>query len=258
MKRRQLMRYAQAGLITSLGAGIAARWSTPSSAQGAGSVNIRWLGHTCFMVTGSGQRVLVNPYQRIGCTAKYGSSQIATDLVLISSRLLDEGVVEGLPGQPKLLFKPGAYQTNGLTLQGIRTLHDRVQGYRFGVNVAWKWVQGGINLLHLGGIASPIQEDQRILMGRPDVLMIPVGGSDKAYTPEEARAAIATLGPKLVIPTHYLTAAADPNACDLQPLENFLAVMQGTPVRRVGSSTLFVSRANLPSAGPVIEIPRYG
>ena len=199
MQRRQFMRYAQAGLIASLGAGLAAHWSV-SPAQAVGAVNIRWLGHTCFMFTGSGQRVLVNPYKRLGCTRRYGSSQIPTDLVLVSSRLLDEGVVEGLPGRPKLLLKPGAYQTNGLRFQGIRTLHDRLEGYRFGTNVAWKWTQGGIDLLHLGGIASPIQEEQRILMGRPDVLMIPVGGSAKAYTPEEAKVAIATLNPKFVIP----------------------------------------------------------
>ena len=256
MQRRQFMRYAQAGLITSLGTGLASHWlSRP--AQAVGSVSIRWLGHTCFLFTGSGVRVLVNPYKRLGCTANYPSAQIPADLVLISSRLLDEGVVEGLPGRPKLLFKPGAYTTNGLNIQGIRTLHDRIQGYQFGFNVAWKWNQGGMNLVHLGGIASPIQEEQRILMGRPDVLLIPVGGSSKAYTPEEAKAAITTLNPKLVIPTHYLTAAADPSACDLQPLEDFLAVMEGTPVRRLGSSTISVSSSTLPPSGPVIEVLNY-
>ena len=173
---------------------------------------------------------------------------------MISSRLLDEGVVEGLPGQPKLLFEAGRYQTNGLKIQGIRTLHDRNNGYRFGINTAWKWTQGGVKILHLGGIASPISVDQKIAMGRPDVLLIPVGGSAKAYAPEEAKAAIQVLEPKLVIPTHYLTSAADPKSCTLQPLEDFLALMQGTTVRRIGGTSLSVSPGSLPSSGPVIEV----
>lgn len=253
MQRRQFIRYVQAGLIAGLGTGMATQWRASRATAGS-SLGIRWLGHTCFLFTGSGVRTLVNPFRPLGCTAKYSPPQVDANVVMISSRLLDEGVVEGLPGQPKLLFEPGQYQANGLKLRGIRTLHDRFDGYRFGVNVAWKWTQGGVNILHLGGIASPITVDQQILMGQPDVLLIPVGGSAKAYTPEEAKNAIAVLEPKIVIPTHYLTAAADPEACDLQPLEDFLSVMQGATVRQVGGRSLTVSSANLPSIGPVINV----
>ncbi|WP_299408852.1 MBL fold metallo-hydrolase [Acaryochloris sp. IP29b_bin.148] len=256
MNRRRFMHYVQAGLITSLGAGLATQWQS-SPAQAAGSLSIRWLGHTCFLFSGSGVQVLVNPFRPVGCTANYPSPQTSANIVLISSRLLDEGVVEGLPGRPKLLFEPGAYKTNGLQFQGIRTLHDRVNGYRFGTNVAWKWVQGGVNVVHLGGIASPISVDQKILMGRPDVLLIPVGGSAKAYNPEEAKAAIQTLNPKMVIPTHYKTAAADESACDLQSVDAFLSLMQGTTIRRPGGSGITVSSSNLPSSGPIIQVLNY-
>jgi len=250
------MHYVQAGLMTSLGAGLATHWQS-APAQAAGSLSIRWLGHTCFLFSGSGIQVLVNPFRPAGCTAKYPSPQTAANIVLISSRLLDEGVVEGLPGKPKLLFEPGAYKTSGLEFQGIRTLHDRVNGYQFGINVAWKWVQGGVNVVHLGGIASPISVDQKILMGRPDVLLIPVGGSDKAYTPEEAQAAVQALNPKVVIPTHYKTAAADEQTCDLQSVEAFLSLMQGATIRRVGGSGITVSPGSLPSSGPIIQVLSY-
>lgn len=255
MKRRQLMRYAQVALLTSLGSGLAARFQS-AQAQ-SGGLNIQWLGHTSFLFTGSGQRVLVNPFQTAGCTAKYRSPRSMADLVLISSRLLDEGVVEGLPGKPKLLFEPGVYQVNGLQLQGIRTLHDRVNGYRFGTNVAWMWNQGGVKVLHLGGIASPITIEQKILMGRPDILLLPVGGSAKAYTPEEAKAAIATLEPRVVIPTHYRTQAAAPNACDLAPVDEFLTLMSGSTVRRPGTDKISFTPGNLPKSGPVIQVMSY-
>ncbi|MEO0373422.1 MAG: MBL fold metallo-hydrolase [Cyanobacteria bacterium P01_A01_bin.17] len=256
VNRRQFMRYAQAGLIASLGTGLVSKWQQPSQAQ-SGSLGIRWLGHTCFLFTGSGQTVLVNPFRPAGCTANYRTPSVSANLVMISSRLLDEGAVETLKGKPKLLSEPGSYKTNGLTIQGIRTLHDRVNGYRFGTNVAWKWTQGGVNVVHLGGIASPITIEQKILMGTPDVLMIPVGGSDKAYTPEEAKAAIATLEPKRVIPTHYRIASTITEGCSLQPIDDFLAVMQGSTIRRIGGNSLSVSKGNTPSTGPVIEVLSY-
>ncbi|MDR7899086.1 MBL fold metallo-hydrolase [Thermosynechococcus sp. JY1334] len=239
MERRQFLRWAQVGAIASL----SGHWA--AHAQGGG-LSLQWFGHTCFLFTGSGQRVLVNPFRPIGCTKGLRPPRVAADIVMISSRLLDEGYIEGLPGRPKLLFQPGSYKVNGLSIQGIRTSHDRVGGFRFGVNVVWRWQQGGINLLHMGGIAMPITIEQRILMGRPDVMIVPVGGSDKAYTAEEAKAAIEVLQPRLVIPSHYRTAAADPNNCDLTGLEDFLKVMEGTPVRRSGGASLSLSAANLP------------
>ncbi|WP_404783848.1 MBL fold metallo-hydrolase [Altericista sp. CCNU0014] len=252
MRRRQLLRYAQGGLIASLGMGLVDRWYTPK-ADAAQSLTIQFLGHTCFLMSGSGVRVLVNPFRPTGCTAKMPAPKVGADLVLISSRQLDEGVVEGLPGRPKLLFDPGPYQTNGLQFQGIRTLHDRQNGYRFGTNTVWKWKQGGLNLVHLGGIASPLNIEQKILLGTPDVLFIPVGGTDETYTPEEAKGAIALLQPRLVIPTHYKTGAADPALCELQPVDNFLKVMAGTSIRRGKVTTLSLSPGSLPK-GPVIQV----
>lgn len=251
MRRRQLLRYAQGGLIASLGTGLVDRF-TPK-ADAADSLTIQFLGHTCFLISGSGVRVLVNPFRPTGCTAKLSAPKVSANLVLISSRQLDEGVVEGLPGNPKLLFDPGPYQTNGLQFQGIRTLHDRQNGYRFGTNTVWKWKQGGLSLVHLGGIASPLNIEQKILLGTPDVLFIPVGGTDETYTPEEAKAAIALLQPRLVIPTHYKTAASDAAICELQPVENFLKAMAGTTVRRGKITSLSLSAGSL-AKGPVIQV----
>lgn len=259
MKRRQLMRYGQAALLTTLGTGLTRKLLEVEAvkAQASGPLNIQWLGHTCFLFTGGGQRILVNPFRSIGCTAKYRPPRVSADYVMISSRLLDEGVVEGLPGKPKVLFEPGVYQVGGLKIQGIRTFHDRVNGFRFGTNVAWGWTQAGVKILHLGGIASPISLEQKILMGKPDVLLIPVGDTAKAYNPEEAKAAIAMLEPRLVIPTHYRTAAADPAACELQSVDDFLAVMTGTPVNKLGGDSLSITASNLPSPGPAIRVLSY-
>ncbi|MCM1981805.1 MBL fold metallo-hydrolase [Lyngbya confervoides] len=255
MHRRKFFRLTQLSVISALSTALVPQIS--ARAQSAGSLTVEWLGHSCFLLRGSGNRILINPFQPAGCTANYRAPNVTADLVFISSRLLDEGAIENLPGQPKLLFEPGTYRPNGLSVQGIRTLHDRYNGYRFGTNVAWKWQQAGINILHLGGIASEIGIEQKILMGQPDLLFIPVGGSEKAYTAEEAKQAIDTLQPKVVIPMHYLTAAANPELCDLESVDKFLELMSGRTINRTGRSSLTFQADTLPRSGPVIQVMAY-
>ncbi|MBD1849173.1 MBL fold metallo-hydrolase [Leptolyngbya sp. GB1-A1] len=255
MKRRQFIQSAAAGLATA-GLGAIGKVS-PGLAQGAESLSVRWLGHSCFLFSGTGLRILVNPFRPIGCTAGYRAPQVEADLVLISSRLLDEGVVDGLPGNPRVLFEPGVFEFRGLQLQGIRTPHDDLGGRRFGTNVVWRWRQGGVNVLHLGGAAAPITTEQQILMGRPDVAMVPIGNGPKVFTPEEAQAAIQRLNPKIVIPTQYRTQAADAANCDILPIDNFLNLVQGATVRRVGSDSVTLRSGNLPAEGTEIQVLSY-
>jgi L-ascorbate metabolism protein UlaG (beta-lactamase superfamily) len=255
MKRRQLIGYAGAGVLTALVSTFASEFKAYSAQPS--SVSIQWLGHTCFLFTDARGKILVNPFRKLGCTAKYRLPNVAADLVLVSSQLLDEGAVEGLPGNPRLIYEPGIYKFQGMQLQGISTDHDRQGGRRFGTNVVWRWTQGGINILHLGGAAAPITMEQKILMGRPDLLLLPVGGGPKAYTPQEAQQAIQSLNPKLVIPTQYRTQAADTANCAIVALDEFLALMDGMSVRRSNSDTINLKPADLPENGAAIQVLSY-
>ncbi|KKI98913.1 MBL fold metallo-hydrolase [Prochlorothrix hollandica] len=268
MKRRQFIHHASAGLVTALGTS----WlhHGPAQAQSPDTLTLTWFGHTCVLFSGGGQRVLVNPFQAIGCTAGYPAPQVESNYVLISSRQLDEGAVENLPGTPRIFSEPGAYRLGANNqIQGIRTDHDRLGGKRFGRNVAWRWTQGGLDILHLGGIASEISTSQKILMGSPDVLLIPVGGQQppagtsaydprwpEVYTPEEAKAAIAVLNPKLVIPTHYRTDAANANACDLVALQDFVQVMGNIPIRYSTDNSITLQGGTLPTS-PTLQVLSY-
>ena len=245
MKRRQLLGYVGMGATLALGssAGVVRAQS--------GGVTVRSLGHMSFLISGNGQRVLVNPFKSIGCTAGYPAPKVSTDWVLISSQLLDEGAVDVVPGNPQLLYEAGAYDVKGTKFQGIATDHDRVGGKRFGTNVAWRWTQGGVTMLHLGGSAAPIGLEQKILMGSPDVVFVPVGGGPKAYTPEEAAAAIKVLNPKIVVPMQYKTSAAK-GECELGDVDKFLSLMSGVSVRRA-SGAIDVTRSSLP-ATMVIQV----
>ena len=246
MKRRQWLGYVGMGAIAALGSS-----RTGGAMAQSGGATIQALGHMSFLISGGGQRILVNPFKSLGCTQGYPEPKVNADLVLISSQLLDEGAVDVVPGNPQLLYEAGAYDVKGTKFQGITTDHDRVGGRRFGSNVAWRWTQGGVTMLHLGGAAAPISLEQKILMGSPDVVFVPVGGGAKAYTPEEAVAAIKVLNPKVVVPMQYKTSAAK-GECELGEVDKFLSLMSGVSVRKA-SGAIDVSMSSLP-ASMVIQV----
>ncbi len=243
MQRRKFIQCAGGGVLTSLGLS----WGQEIFAQNLPpTLTIEWFGHSCFLFTGDNQKILVNPFTNVGCTAGYKLPRPETDLILISSQLLDEGSVDDFPTDIKILYDPGDYKIKEMTLRGISMDHDREGGRRFGRNVAWSWTQGGVKILHLGGAAAPISLEQKILMTKPDVLIIPVGGGEKNYNAEEAKKVILELSPKIVIPSQYLTKAADTNVCKLSKVEDFLTLIPQKQVGILKGNSLALSSKNLP------------
>ena len=257
MKRRQLLQYASATFAGTIGLGLASsiRSSQFRMQAQSGSLTISSLGHTAYLFSGGGQQILVNPFKPVGCAAGYTEPSVAANLVLASSHLLDEGYTANYTNT-QVLNEPGDFTTaSGLAVQGISMPHDRVNGRRFGTNIAWAWNQTGIKVVHLGVAAAPIAIEDKILIGRPDVLLLPVGGGPKGYTPAEAVEAIQALNPKVVIPTHYRTSAS-PETCDLNGVDEFLSLMSSTPTSKNGA-TLTLSAGSLAGNGMRIEVLSY-
>jgi L-ascorbate metabolism protein UlaG (beta-lactamase superfamily) len=72
-----------------------------------------------------------------------------------------------------------------------------------------------------------------VLLGKPDVLIIGVGGGAKVYDGAEAAAVVRELTPRRVIPVQYVSGKPPAN-CDQGSVEPFLQAMAGTAVQRVG------------------------
>lgn len=265
MKRRQFIQTAAASSIGAI-AGFSLFHRNTVQAQ-TSPITIEWLGHTSFLISGGGLRVLINPYKAIGCTAGYRPTFPSADVVLITSQLFDEGYVEGLPGQPTILWQAGQYPLKETAFNGISLDHanlERYRGWRFPPNVAWSWQQGGVNILHLGGAGEAVDIEDFILTGgSPDVVMLPVGGTDanpqtfppKGYKPDQALNALDLLKPKIIIPTHYKTAAAD-ETCQLHPLDDFVNLVnrEAMTVTQLETNTVQVTATNLQQTKPEIKI----
>jgi L-ascorbate metabolism protein UlaG (beta-lactamase superfamily) len=217
--------------------------------HGAEGVTITSYGHGAVLIQGGGARVLLNPFQAVACAAGLAEPRVSADVILASSRLRDEGapVASG-----RFLVKPGSYRLAGLQIEGIAGPHDRVGGRRFGSSTLWRWRQGGLDIAHLGGTAARLSPADRVLLGRPDVLIIGVGGGAKIYTGEEAAQVVRELQPRRVVPVHY-NSGTPPSGCDQGSVEPFLQAMSGTTVRRPGRTLRVVPPLG---DGMVIEVMR--
>ena len=215
--------------------------SLQATAHAAGGVNISSYGQRALLIQGGGQSVLLNPYKAVGCAAGLPEPRVNAGVVLASSELADEGARGVASG--RFLVAPGSYKVGGLNLEGFASPHDRMEGRRFGNATIWRWQQAGLDFAHVGATAGPISGADRVLLGRPDVLIIGVGGGDKIYNGEEAAAVVKQLNPKRVIPVQYVNGDA-PASCDQGGVQPFLEAMGSTTVVNPGRSVNLP--ANLP------------
>ena len=216
---------------TTLVLGAAATLPFPVQAAATG-VTITSYGHSALLIRGGGATVLVNPFQAVGCAAGLAEPRVSADVILASSRLRDEGAAVA---RGRMLVRPGSYRVAGLQIEGIGAPHDRVGGRRFGMATLWRWKQGGLDIVHLGGTAAPLKPEDRVLLGRPDVLILGVGGGAKVYSGAEAAEVVRELQPRRVIPVQFRN--APPSAsCDVGPIEPFLQAVAPAKVVRSGAS----------------------
>ncbi len=227
-----LLHQRSAGRMASALAATALLSTLAIPAARAAGVTITSYGHSALLINGGGRSVLVNPFKAVGCAKGLREPRVNATVTLASSELPDEGA---RIGGGTYLVKPGSYRVGGLNLEGFSAPHDRVGGRRFGNATIWRWQQGGLSFAHLGGSAAPLSGEDKVLLGRPDVLIIGVGGGGKVYDGKEAAEVVRQLNPRRVIPVQYVSGDA-PQGCDQGGVQPFLDAMGGTEVRRVGTT----------------------
>jgi len=119
-------------------------------------------------------------------------------------------------------------------LNGISVPHDRVGGRRFGMATVWVWEQNNLKIVHMGGAAGDIEIDSQIILSRPDILFISVGGGIKSYNGEEASRIVMILKPNVVIPVHIALVKIINKECDFSNADLFIENMKNFKVKYVG------------------------
>ena len=193
---------------------------------------LKSFGHSQFLIKGNSKSILINPFKAVGCASQLRESQnIEKDFILASSRLADEGY----NANNDLMFvKPGTYEFKNLIFNGISIPHDRFNGRRYGNATVWTWNQSDFKIVHMGGAAGDITFEDQILINRPDILFISIGGGVKSYSGEEAFNIIKKLNPKIIVPVHFLKNKKSILDCDFSNEDEFIKNISQYKVKYIG------------------------
>jgi L-ascorbate metabolism protein UlaG (beta-lactamase superfamily) len=171
-------------------------------------VKITYLGHAAFLLESGSNRILIDPYDdKVG----YPMPQVDAAAVLVSHEHSDHNNLAMAKGKPHIIrgLTEGKWHTvketvDGTQITSVPTYHDDTKGSQRGLNTVFIIEAEGLRVVHLGDLGHPLDDSAASAIGRPDVLMIPVGGH---YTidAEGARGVVTRLHPGIVIPMHYKT-----------------------------------------------------
>ena len=174
------------------------------------TMQIRWLGHSCFAITCQEYTVVVDPFAP-GSVPGDADIQETADQVLCSHEHHDHNYRAGVT-----LRQDG--RVNPFTITSLPSFHDDCGGEKRGPNTIHLLEAGGLRVAHLGDLgALPAPEVVEQLQNL-DAVLVPVGGF---YTvgPQEAWEVVQALSPRVIVPMHYST---DTFGYDvLAPVEDF-------------------------------------
>ena len=208
-------------------------------------MEIKWLGHSCFVIKGKEKAVITDPYHP---DLGYSLGEPEADIVTLSHLHPGHSYAEGVANNPKQIKVPGEYEIGGVFITGIATFHDTEGGKTRGKNTVYSIEMDGMTLCHLGDLGHPLRPEMVDELGVIDILFLPVG--EVSTIPVSiAVETVKELNPHIAIPMHYKTNVV---ARNLEPVDKFLKEMG---IREAEPrSKLSVSESSLPSGTQVVVL----
>jgi len=209
---------------------------------------IRWLGHSCFLITSrEGLRIVTDPYT-VGGGINYSPIEESADIVVVSHEHGDHSNVAAVQGKPEVIKGGGTKTAKGIQFRGVATFHDASQGKQRGPNTAFCFTLDDVRLCHMGDLGHLLNPEQLSEISSVDVLFIPVGG---LYTIDAAEAGRVCdqLNSKVIIPMHFKTPKC---AYPIAGVDDFLKGKKN--VRRVDSSEVEVDSGRLPATSEIVVL----
>ncbi len=207
-------------------------------------MEIKWLGHSFFLITNSrGIKIAMDPFDD---TLGYKVPRFRAEIVTVSHNHFDHDAPRMVKGLHPVLKGPVERDIHKIHFKGIKTYHDKKKGALRGENTVFIIETDNLRIAHLGDLGHVLDDDTVYKMGKIDILLIPVGG---VYTigPYEAKEVVELIDPKIIIPMHYLTPYIK---LPLKRVEEFTRFFE--KVKYLKGDTLHVEYKNLPEKGEVV------
>lgn len=220
-------------------------------AMGAASaVAIEWMGHSTFQITSSkGTRILTDPHGAFDLP----HPTLPQHIVTTSHQHGPHNSVHMAPGTPVILhgltptgedWQKISTTIRDVSVYAVPAYHDKSQGMQRGKNAIFVFRVDDICIAHLGDLGHVLTPEQLKMMGKIDLLLMPIAGGYFTVTPAEARDVTKQVNPKIVIPMHFWWE---------QAVQEFV---QGMPkVKMLNTSVLKIAKSELPNSTEVFVMP---
>jgi len=221
-----------------------------AAASPSAPVLVEWLGHATFQITSSkGTRILTDPHGAFDLPRP----TLPQHIVTTSHQHGPHNSVDMAPGTPVILhgLTPGGedWQKISTTIRDVSVyvvpaFHDKSQGMQRGKNAIFIFRLDDICIAHLGDLGHLLTPAQLKMLGKIDILLVPIAGGFYTVTASEAREVTNQVKPRIAIPMHFWWE---------QAAQEYI---QGMPkVKTLAVPALKISKAELPAPTEVVVLP---
>jgi len=220
------------------------------AASSAPALAIEWLGHSTFQITSSkGTRVLTDPHGAFDLPRP----TLPQHIVTASHRHGPHSSVHMAPGSPVILhgLTPGgedwqkiSTSIRDVSVYVVPAYHDKSRGLQRGKNAIFVFRVDDICVAHLGDLGHTLGPDQLKMMGKIDILLVPIAGGYYTVTAAEAREVTRQVNPKIAIPMHFWWE---------QAVQEYTRGLQR--VKMMSSPVMKISKAELPQPIETVVLP---
>jgi L-ascorbate metabolism protein UlaG (beta-lactamase superfamily) len=210
-------------------------------------MKIKWYGHACFRIVGDGISVVTDPYTPE--VAGLDPVDELSDVVVMSSATdRFHSYASVVPGDPKVLnaleiARRGPVEADGVMFEALPTMESLEHKKSPDENAIYRFELERVSISHMGDLGNPFTDEQLVrLRGKADILLALTGGPPTIEL-EDLDRAIEEIGPRVVIPMHYLIPKLK---LDILPLEAFTSRYPEGVVKRLGSTEVELRLDTLP------------
>jgi L-ascorbate metabolism protein UlaG (beta-lactamase superfamily) len=214
------------------------------------TVAIEWFGHSTFQITSSkGTRILTDPHGAFDLP----HPTLPQHIVTTSHQHGPHNSVEMALGNPVILhgltpsgedWQKISTTIRDVSVYSVPAFHDKSRGMQRGKNAIFVFRVDDICIAHLGDLGHLLTPEQLKMLGKIDVLLVPVAGGYYTVTATEAQEVTKQVNPRIAIPMHFWWKSA---------VEEFT---RGMPrVKMLNVPVLKVAKPDLPQQTEIDVLP---
>lgn len=191
--------------------------------------------------------MLIDPFQQPDGGSWFVIEYPETDAsaVLVTHDHFDHNAVHRVARGARRITGPGEFDLNGTRVLGFEDQHTPSRKGLVIPNVIFVIEMGGVRYCHIGDNRPEIPSETLSKIGEVDVLILPVDDSAHLHSFRETEHLIASVGPRVTIPSHYFIQHVTDVESTLLPITRWLSEQDN--VRMIADSEISIRRDTLPA-----------